>query len=384
MRYTVPLLAALAFCLGTQSAVSAETTIMGDTPQSIVLRARERVAEGHLNKAIRLLSRFVSADPTAIDPERLLGDLYYREGNFKMAQTEYQRILEYAPNDKETHNRLGSVYASENRIDDAIREFNKSLPGADSVPNLVELHMRKGDFAQYEARHKARAIAYSNDAEAQLELGEIYETTNRPNHAILYLNRALQDSPGSQPALDYLGLAYLDAGRNQAAIKEFDACLKRNSFDYGCVNNLGTAYISTGQYALAQQEFETAHNLQPEGGEALVNLGYLADLHGDWKKAVAYYVTSMTVYPYAAEPYLDLGDDYIEHGLYDLAKAALVKGLAVAPDDGRLHYLLGEAYAHEGNNALATAQFNDAVRLGDPGVRAMAEQRVAALQSKHP
>ncbi len=300
----------------------------------------------------------------------------------KRAESTYQHILYYAPKDKETHNRLGSVYATENRVDDAISEFNRSLPGTDSVPDLVLLHLRKGDFKDYEKERETAARDFPNDPEAQLELGQVYEALHQPQIAISYFERAIDDGADAVLAQNGLGLAYLDEHQYSAAIDQFNGCLRHDYYNYACEDNLGATYLESQQYGLATGILNKAHDLAPERGEALVNLGYLSDVNGDWKRAVTYYVQAMTVYPYSPDAYIDLGYTYNAHGLYQLAQSALIKGLAVAPLNGKLHFLLGDAYEHQGQDALARLQFKAAAGSEDidPDVVRLAKQRVAALQ----
>jgi Flp pilus assembly protein TadD len=170
------------------------------------------------------------------------------------------------------------------------------------------------------------------------------------------------------------------------ALQQFRTCLTRDSYNYACLDNMGATYLEMSQFAQADTILNQAHRLFPEKSEALVNLGYLTDSRGDWKRAVAYYVQAMTVYPYSPDAYIDLGYTYNAHGLFQLAQAALIKGLAVAPEDGRLHFLLGDAYARQGNSALAAQQYRAAAGAQnlDPGVKRVAQQRVAALEKPRP
>lgn len=359
---------------------------MPSDPQGAMLRARERVASGDLLGAILGLQTYVEQHPGEPGPERLLGDLYYRHGELPRAEATYKHILEYLPKDKDTHNRLGSVYATENRVGDAIAEFERSLPGTDSVPDLVRLHIRKGDIANYRADKERIAQVYPNDAEAQLEIGVIYEETNVPDVAIRYFKRALDLDPNNVDVLNHLGLAYHDEHLYSQAIAEYKTCLTHDAYNYACMTNLAGTYLEMSMNAPAETLLVQARKLQPERNEALVNLGYLADSRGDWKNAVKDYVDAITVYPYSPEPYIDLGYTYNVHGQYQLAQAALIKGLSVAPEDGRLHFLLGDAYAREGNVRLASEQYRDAAVAQnlDAGIRRAAQERVAALHRPAP
>jgi tetratricopeptide (TPR) repeat protein len=388
LRFLSAVLAISCFVLVPAAAVRAGTVtvnppdrvILPSDPLGAIQVARERVAADDLDGAIRGLAMYVSGHPGEIGPERLLGDLYYRHGELSKAEEQYQHILTYAPKDKETHNRLGSVFATENKIDAAIEEFDRSLPGTDSVPDLVQLHLRKGDFAQYKYEREKAAIDYPTDPDDQLQLGDVYLAIHQTEDAVKYFRRALDEDPASLQAINDLGRAYLDLQDYDNAIDMFGKCLGRDASYYPCAVNLGASYLESKRYALASNILTIAHRLQPERGEALVNIGYLADVNGDWKRAVTYYVQAMTVYPYAPEAYINLGLDYNNHGYYELAQSALLKGLAVAPNDGRLHFVLGDVYARQGNQSMATAQFKMALDSYDPIVKTLAKERVAAME----
>ncbi|MDE2466904.1 MAG: hypothetical protein KGO02_24790, partial [Alphaproteobacteria bacterium] len=69
----------------------------------------------------------------------------------------------------------------ENRVEEAIVQFEASLPGTDSVPDLVALHVRKGDLNAYVDGVKRFAARDSESAEIQAELGQVYEAIPTPS-----------------------------------------------------------------------------------------------------------------------------------------------------------------------------------------------------------
>jgi Flp pilus assembly protein TadD len=347
--------------------------------QAAITYARELIAAGEMDAAVTQLGDFVATHPDAIDAARFLGDLYYRQGHFDRAEAVYRGLIARNPHDKETHNRLGVVYATQNRIDEAIAEFESALPGTDSIRDLVILHLRKGDLPQYEAQMVRAANAEPTDSDTQEELGEIYGTLHRPYEAILYFRRALDTDRHSIAALNGLAIAYLDLHDHVTAIGYVNDCLNLDPINYACLDNLGVAEIQAGQYGDALNQLKRAHRLEPERPEAIVNFGYLADVNGDWKRAVTYYVQAIAVNPYVPESYVNLGIDYEHNGLYALAQAALLKGVAAAPYDGRVRYLLARAYAAQGQKALALAQLKAAQASLDPDVAEIAKEESARL-----
>jgi len=348
--------------------------------QAAITYARELIAAGEMDRAVQQLAAFVASHPNGTEAARFLGDLYYRQGRFDRAEAVYKQLLAHDPKDKLTHNRLGVVYATENRVDEAIVQFQDALPGTDSIRDLVFLHLRKGDLPQYEAEMVRVASQNPNDADDQEELAEVYETVHRPNDAILYFRRALDSRPRSVAALNGLGMSYLDLHDHVQAAQYLQDCLNVDPTNYACLDNLGVAKIDAGLYEEADATFKRAHGLEPERPEAIVNFGYLADQRGDWKRAVAYYVQAISVDPYVPESYVNLGIDYEHNGLYSLAQSALLKGVAAAPYDGRVRYLLARAYAAQGQRAMALDELRAAQDSLDPDVAAIAKEESERLR----
>ncbi|MBV9233739.1 MAG: tetratricopeptide repeat protein [Candidatus Eremiobacteraeota bacterium] len=379
------LAALLVPCLGGNAVAQTSTIILPvdahakADQQAAIMYARQLIAAGDLDRAVKGLEDFVASHPSAADAARFLGDLYYRQGRFDKAAAVYQELIARDAKDKESHNRLGVVYAAQNRVDQAISEFESALPGTDSIKDLVFLHRRKGDLNQYEAQMIKRANDNPTDADAQEELGEIFATMHQPNAAIRYFRRALDTDPKSIAGLNGTAMAYLDLQQHATAEEYLRSCLAIDPFNYACIDNLGVAEIQAGEPGNALELFRKAHRLEPERPEAIVNFGYLADARGDWKRAVTYYVQAMAVNPYVPESYVNLGIDYEHNGLYQLAQAALLKGVAAVPYDGRVRYLLARAYAAQGQKALAIEQLRAAQASLDPEVAQIAKEESARL-----
>lgn len=348
-------------------------------PTGAIHAARQRIAAGDLAGAVKQLEVYVVAHEQELAPKRFLADLYYRQGQFGKAEFIYREMLVAHPHDKETHNRLGVVYATEDRVDDAIAQFEAALPGTDSVADLVQMHQRKGDLPAYERQMQNLAAAQPNDSDIQNELAQVYYAIHDYSQAMLYFRRALDSEPQSLTAINGLGLTYLNARDFANAQLQFHACLGIDPRNYSCNDNLAATYLESGQYAKAKTILDFAYHLAPELPQALINYGYLADVRGDWKRAVAYYVRAIQVGPYQPEAYVNLGIDYEGNSLYALAQSALLKGVAAAPRDGRIRFLLGRAYAEQGRTDLALEQFAAAAKSYDPGIVRIAEQAEAGL-----
>ncbi len=350
-------------------------------PTGAIAAARKRVNGGDLDGAVKELVRYVSSHPKEIEPARYLADLYYRQSDFSAAERTLLAILKIVPNDPDTLNRLGGIYAAQDRLPEAIDAFQRSLPNSMATSHLVELHRRKGDLPAYELEKKREAEQHPSDWFAQFSLGQIYVAERRPIEGVLFLQRALEIQPRHCPVLSELGSAYIDLDRLPLAVSTLQACLNFNPDEYSALVNIGDAYIVQRQLGKAREALEHANRVRPDGFEALVDLGYIEDLGMRWQSAVQFYLRAIAVDPLARDAYVNLGYDYVEHRLFTLAEAAFLKGLSVSPNDGRLHYLLGVTYAEQNKKALAKNEYELAVRSDEPEVARAATRDLALLKS---
>lgn len=386
-------LALSALLVGTVAVASAQTQIQVNPdparanlhfqsdPQGAMRQARALVAAGDLQGAIKGLATYVAAHPDEIEPTRLLGDLYFRAGDLNRAELVYRGMLERDPNDKVTHNRLGTALATQNRIDEAIVQFNAALPGTDAIFALVDLHRRKGDIGEYLLQTEREANEYPDDAQAHSDLGQVFLALHRDSEAEREFRVALDNDPDSLTAVNGLGVALMDQRDYTDAFTYFTRCLKIDRFNYTCLDNTGAAYLETGKYDKAEDELDLAVGVDPYEPEAYVNFGYLADCRNDWKSAVNWYIKALSMSPFARDAYFDLGLEYEQHRLYPQAEAVLVKGLATSPQDGGLHVLLGITYRDLGQYDLARAQFQSAFTSPDQEYASLAHQGFNALAS---
>ena len=341
--------------------------------------ARQKSIDGDTTGAIAVLAPFFDSNPGDIAAGRLLGDLYYRVPNLKLAEATYKRTLKIAPDDRDTHNRLGGIYSAQDRIPEAIAEFEKSLPAREGFIGLVELHRRNGDLAKFEHVVEERADNDRFDPNAQSNYGNVLRAEHRFNEAIVFFKRELALRPASCYSLNDLANAYLDLARVTDAVPLLDKCLAGEPGFYPALVNIGEANIEIEKFEKAREYLQKALAIRRDGPEALVDLGYIADVRQQWRTAIQYYQHAIFADPLARDAYVDLGYDYNEHQLYPLAEAAFLKGLSVSPGDGRLHYMLAVTYNVQGKLTLARAQYQNALACDEPLVVRAATAELALL-----
>ncbi len=345
--------------------------------------ARAKVAAGDSAGALTDLGSYVPTHPGDVDAARFLGDLYFRIPDYRRAERTWKAILARMPDDRQTHNRLGSLYAAQDRVADAISEYDKSLPSRGGFAGLVEEHRRHGDLAQFVGQFERNADEAPLDARSQSFYASVLRAERNFELAQRYFERAAALAPKNCGALVDAGNNLIDLTRLDGALTYLNRCLALDANDYAANVDAGEAYVELNANAKARGYFERALAAKPDGSEALVDIGYLEDDRGKWKDAVSYYLRAMSAYPLEAAAYIDLGYDYNDHQLYSLAEAAFIKGLSVAPDDGRLHYMLAVTYNVQGKVDLARSQYELAIATQEPVVVHAAKAEMALLPPVH-
>ncbi|MGA8534965.1 MAG: tetratricopeptide repeat protein [Candidatus Tumulicola sp.] len=348
-------------------------------PDAALAMARQRLATRNVAEAIGGLERYLSVYPQELTVRHFLGDLYFRVGDFQQAEATYREIVESYPYDAEAHHRLGMLDVLQQHLDAAIHEFAAALP--ESIDDLVLAHQRKGDLDEFERSMQRLAASRPGDAQAQYEMGEIYDELHLPYDAVTYFKRALTIYPSSVDVLNAMAIAQMQIHDEPGAEQTFARCFKYDADSYACRNDLGSLYLDQKRYDAAARELRRAHELAPEGPEALVNLGYLADARGDLSGAENYYEQAIYVWPYASDAYVDLSYDEVQQGMIEQAQAVLLKGLAIAPKDTRMHYLLGVVDEVRGKRAEAVAEFQSAEQSPDPEIAGSARQSISEIET---
>lgn len=372
---------AIALSCGAARAGAGETILrVAPSDNSAVLdAARAKVAAGDTRGAIAGLEPYTVEHPNDTAAARLLGDLYFRVPDYARAEKVWKRILTLQPDDKETHNRLGSLYSAEDRVNEAVTEFQRSLPSQGGVAGLIAMHKRVNDLPQWVAKEQTAADEHPLDPIPWSELGMVRRALHQYDAALAAYTHVVGMRPASCSARVDVANALVDLGRVDPAIEHLQKCLKSDAAYYPAVVNLGEAYLEKKDVASARPYFDRALQLRPNGNEALVDIGYILDLRGDWKGAIVYYNRAIAADPLRPEAYIDLGFDYNEHRLFAQAEAAYLKGISVSPDEGRLHYMLAVTYNLQGKIALARQQYRLAIDSAEPLVVRAAKNELALL-----
>jgi len=200
-----------------------------DTAAEVFRRGRAMLEDGHVNGALDLLSRAVALDPQLGEAYNLLGVAYDRKGFPQLARGSFERALNISRNDVQTLNNFGySLYRNGDYRGavEILKRAAKQSPNDRRVwNNLALAQCRLGKF---EDAYKSFARA-GGELKGHLNIASVLERSGREEAAIKHYEAARLLQPDSRGVLQHLASLYQRTGRTEKAEEVRSALIPRSS-----------------------------------------------------------------------------------------------------------------------------------------------------------
>jgi tetratricopeptide (TPR) repeat protein len=205
---------------------------------------------------------------TTLDPSRLENlansaitngiNLYMKE-KYDAAIKEFQRSLSLSPNSEysvKASEYMTNAYLKLDKPDKAIDTLKASLH---LNPNRDDIHVKLGNLyfseSRYEeaAREYEKAVAINPSANNRYSLGQAYLYTEQYYEAEIQFTKVQRLNPQKPDGNYGLGLAYSKMGRYEDAINRFEDAVRLDRNFYDAYAEIGYAYADLGQMDKAQE-----------------------------------------------------------------------------------------------------------------------------------
>lgn len=135
-----------------------------------------------------------------------------------------------------------------------------------------------------------KAAAEPNNAQAQMDAGDMYSQIGRFPEAIGFYEKAQAANPKDFTANVKLGNSYFDSRQFEKASEFYEKALAINPTDVGARTDLGITFVERANpdYNRAIKEFETSLKSDPKHEATLFNLSVANFKKGDTAKAQEY------------------------------------------------------------------------------------------------
>jgi tetratricopeptide (TPR) repeat protein len=256
---------------------------------------------GRYDEALAAHQRYVQLAPQEANAYDSLGMTCFEAGRYDQALAAFEQALALSPDFGLAVMHQGDVYARQGRYRTALVHYQRCLPllsagyhRGTAYNRLARLHLRRGALQQaaeagrLELRNQSGLGAFL----VALARGDLKQAGQLKAQ---YLNLTPTDS-GRHIAARFVhyceGLLALKSGRTAEALKRFEAALRGPVMMWeieGLEASLANAYLELGRLDEAIAEYERLLRLNPRYALAHYHLGQAYERQGDTQQARAAY-----------------------------------------------------------------------------------------------
>ncbi|GAB3938416.1 tetratricopeptide repeat protein [Larkinella terrae] len=199
---------------------------------------------------------------------------------WKNTETLWLHALQFYPENDQIHEGLGDYYGKNNRIDEAMQQFQAAVQNGSSryhcYEGLGNAYGLKNDFPKALEMYDQAIRMDSTKSDVYYNRGLTYNKVNRFPDALRDFNRALRLVPGiDTTVLPARGFTYLQLKKYRESLADYDRYLRIKPDDPTALHNRGVDRFYLGDRTGALADIRRAVALKPDYEEARNNLRQL-------------------------------------------------------------------------------------------------------------
>lgn len=177
-----------------------------------------------------------------------------------------------------------------------------------------------------------------------------------------FWSKTIEASPDSSRAHNNLGMIYLQDGKLDLAIHEFQTAIAFEP-DPEYHHNLGMAYQKKGMREEALEEYHRVLAVNPNSALTHNNMGNIFVDKGLLDEGISKFKEAIQLKPNYYDAHFNLGLAYFKKGLLDASMDEFKLAIHYEPDHAEAHSCLGTVYANKGLFDEAITEIEEALRL---------------------
>jgi tetratricopeptide (TPR) repeat protein len=193
--------------------------------------------------------------------------------------------------------------------------------------------------------------------------GNAYLQEGKYDPAIADFNKAIEIDSKNSMAYNDRGVAYLKKGQHDQAIADFNKAIEIDSKNSVAYNSRGFAYFWKGQHDQAIADHTKAIEIDSKNSMAYNNRGAAYLKKGQHDQAIADFNKAIEINPKYFEAYDNRGRAYEDKGQYGKAIADHTKAIEIDSKNSVAYNNRGVAYLKKGQHDQAIADFNKAIEI---------------------
>ena len=209
------------------------------------------------------------------------------------------------------------------------------------------------------SKYQTVPIAYNNR-------GLIYLNQGKNDSALKDFNKAIELKSDYAKAYNNRGTLYMNEGKNDEALKDFDKAIEFMPSNEGFHISRGNALKNKNRIDEALMEYDKALSLRPDFAEAFYSRGIIFMSQGKNSQAIEEYGKAIGLNPNYIEAYLNRGNSFRDDKQFDNALKDYEKIIMINPNFHQVYLNRGTLYMNRSMNDLAQKDFDKAIEV-NPG-----------------
>jgi tetratricopeptide (TPR) repeat protein len=193
--------------------------------------------------------------------------------------------------------------------------------------------------------------------------GHVYLNEGKNDSALRDFNKAIELQPTYANAYNNRGILYMNENKNDEALRDFDSAvvLKPNSEAFHL--SRGNALKNKNAFQEALAEYDKALSLKPDFAEAFYSRGILFMNQGKHAEAVGEYSKAISLNPDYIEAYLNRANSFRDNNQFENALKDYEKVIMLDPNFILAYFNRGTLYMNRSMSDLALKDFDKAIQL---------------------
>ena len=284
------------------------------------------------------------------------------------------------PRQPEFYFELGRAYVKSGNLAKGLHWLDEALRiRGDFLPALKESGAALMDSGDLSRAAEVLEKVSSRDAEALVDLGNVYLRQGRLDAAEHALQKAIGINPDLPAAHNVLGLVRLRNADPRTAEAAFREAIRIDPDLAEAQSNLGNVLAEEGDLRQATFHFKKAIAADPENVDAHYNLGQALAASGSMKDALNEFQAAVRINPDLAKAHCDLGRLLAILGRPGEAEQQFRLTLQLSPDFYAAHFGMGQILAARGDVQQAKTHFEKATHSPNPGLQKAADAALLSL-----
>lgn len=239
---------------------------------SHLLNTRSLEEAGKIDEAIEEARKASQLNARSSRPYRELGRLFVKKGDLKKGQLCFEKATDLNRLDVSSYHALGQIYYRQGKMDKALENFSRAMDisprHSDRALNFAKLLLKKNQLAEAEKVLRLVLKTKSNDVDFKEDIADSCREYGLYDLAVKTFREVLKADPERYYLHKKIGLALLNAGETNEAVKMLEKAADKFSEDIEVLLALARAYMDMKMTMRADNYAQKIARIDPKHKEA--------------------------------------------------------------------------------------------------------------------